>query len=76
MTEQDYITRAWCMLSLALVGDYEETDKMMALCFKEAWHRHEDHVWDNFASPEHRARRYEEQAIADSKLVEVDYESC
>jgi len=74
MTEQDYITKAWCMLSVALTGDYEETDKLMTLFFKEAWHRHEDHVWDLFATPEHRARRYEEQAIADSKIPEVDYE--
>ena len=74
MTEQDYITKAWCVLSVALSGDYEETDKLMSLYFKEAWHRHEDHVWDLFATPEHRARKYEEQAIADSKIPEVDYE--
>lgn len=76
MTEQDYVTRAWCMLSVALVGDYEKTDELMALYFKEAWHRHEDHVWEGFATPEHRARKYEEQAIADSKLPEVDHEPC
>jgi len=74
MTEQYYITRAWCMLSVGLAGDYEKTDKLMSLYFKEAWHRHEDHVWELFATPEHRANKYAEQAIADSKIVEVRHD--
>ena len=76
MNEKSYIARAWCMLLAGLAEDYEETDRFMALYFKEAWHRHEDYVWEVFATPEHRARKYEEQAIADSKLPEVDYEPC
>ena len=53
-------------------GDYDVAYKYAEDTFGEDWFIHQDHVWDNFASPEHRARRYEEQAIADSKLVEVD----
>lgn len=71
MSEQDYIARSWAMLSVGLGGKYDETDKLMSLYFKEAWHRHEDYVWDLFAPSEHRARKYAEQAIADSKIVEV-----
>lgn len=57
-------------------GDYDVADQYAEETFGEDWFIHQDHVWDHYADPEHRARKYEEQAIADSKLPEVDYEPC
>ena len=53
----------------------DEADKIMESKLGQVWPIIQDELWD-WVSPEHRARKYEEQAIADSKLVEVDYESC
>jgi hypothetical protein len=54
---------------------HDEADKVMERKCGQVWAIVQDEVWD-WVSPEHRARKYEEQAIADSKLPEVDYEPC
>ena len=54
---------------------HDEADKIMERKSGQVWAIVQDEVWE-WVSPEHRARKYEEQAIADSKLPEVDYEPC
>ena len=48
----------------------DEADERMASAFFGNWEDSQEQVWERIA-PEHRARKYAEQAIADSKLPEV-----
>jgi hypothetical protein len=58
--------------SMAIVsGDPDVADQYAQDTFGEDWFIHQDHVWDEVSDPEHRAKKYAEQAIADSKLPEV-----
>lgn len=54
-------------------GDLDEQDKRFELQYKDLWLEFQDDIWEKFC-PEHRAKKYAEQAIADSKIVEVCYE--
>ena len=56
------------LLSRGLTCD--KADNVMEAQSSEIWAIVQDDVWD-MCAPEHRARKYEEQAIADSKIVEV-----
>ena len=56
------------LLSMGLTCD--KADNVMEAQSSEIWAIVQDDVWD-MCAPEHRARKYAEQAIADSKIVEV-----
>jgi hypothetical protein len=56
------------LLSTGLTCD--QADNLMESQNSQIWAIVQDDVWD-MCAPEHRARKYEEQAIADSKLPEV-----
>lgn len=53
--------------------DLDEQDKRFAKNYGDLWLEFQDEIWEKVC-PAHRAKKYAEQAIADSKLVEVDCE--
>jgi hypothetical protein len=50
--------------------DLDEQDQRFEKEFGDLWLEHQDDIWEQVC-PKHRANKYAEQAIADSKIVEV-----
>jgi len=50
--------------------DLDEQDQRFEKEFGDLWLEHQDEIWEQVC-PKHRANKYAEQAIADSKIVEV-----
>ena len=50
--------------------DLDEQDQRFEKEFGDLWLEHQDDIWEQVC-PKHRAKKYAEQAIADSKIVEV-----
>ena len=50
--------------------DLDEQDQRFEKEFGDLWLEHQDDIWEQVC-PKHRANKYAQQAIADSKIVEV-----
>jgi len=54
-------------------GDLDEQDQRFDKEFGDLWLEHQDDIWEQVC-PKHRANKYAEQAIADSKILEVRHD--
>ena len=54
-------------------NDLDEQDQRFERQYGDLWLEHQDDIWEQVC-PKHRANKYAEQAIADSKIVEVRHD--